>query len=107
MTAALERLFRTYLHQDYDLRYASVAEALRAFCKEATLAERRRAIAEIDALMAAHSDDAQLYRALRERGFAFYPPREGETTAAWLQRARSALSRNVEDAEEDCDGERA
>jgi len=103
MTSALERLFRTYLHQDYDLRYASVARALGAFCDESTAAERRQAIAEIDEMLAAHPDDAELHAALRERGFAFYPPRDGETTASWLRRTRTQLLRHVEDAEEDGD----
>jgi len=107
MRQPLERLFRTYLHQDYDLRYASVAQALRAFCDESAPLERRRVIAEIDALLDAHPDDAALYAALRERGFVFYPPREGETTRAWLRRARAQLLPDLEDAKEDGDRERA
>ncbi|MGH7660115.1 MAG: contact-dependent growth inhibition system immunity protein [Vulcanimicrobiaceae bacterium] len=91
MSSPLAALLRGYLHQDYDLRYASVEDALRAFREESTPHERRRVIAEIDTLLAAHSDDAALYAALRERGFVFYPPREGATTAAWLQRAKALL----------------
>lgn len=91
MNAPLARLFRTYLHQDYDLCYSCVEEALNAYRNESTPDERRATIAEIDALLAAHPDDAALYEALRARGFAFYPPRDGETTAAWLRRARTIL----------------
>ena len=89
--SALSTLFRTYLHQDYDLRYTTVADALAGFRADATAAERGRIVEEIDELLAAHPDDAQLYRALRARGFIFYPPREGETTADWLRRARAAV----------------
>ena len=97
----LARLFRTYLHQDYDLRYASVEDALRAFRREATAAERARVVAEIASLLASYPDDGDLYGALRERGFVFYPPRDGETTRAWLSRAREIL--DVKDPEEDRD----
>ena len=107
MSSALERLFRTYLHQDYDLRYSSVVQALRAFRAESDAAEVRRAIAEIDALLAAHPVDAQLHAQLRERGFIFYPPRDGETTQSWLRRAREQLLRDLEDPEEDRDRDRA
>lgn len=91
MNSALAALFRGYLHQDYDLRYASVEEAIRAFRDESSPHERRRVVAEIETLLAAHPDDGALYAALRERGFVFYPPRDGETTAAWLQRAKALL----------------
>jgi hypothetical protein len=91
MTSPLAALFRGYLHQDYDLRYATPEDALRAFCDESSPHERRCVIAEIDGLLAAHADDAPLYAALRERGFVFYPPRDGETTRAWLQRAKALL----------------
>lgn len=91
MTSPLATLFRAYLHQDYDLRYATVEDAIRAFRDESSPHERQRVVAEIDALLAAHRDDAALYAALRERGFVFYPPRDGETSAAWLQRAKALL----------------
>jgi hypothetical protein len=91
MNSPLAVLFRSYLHQDFDLRYACVEDALHAFRDEATPQERRRVVAEIDSLLAAHPDDAALYGALRERGFVLYPPRDGETSASWLRRARSAL----------------
>lgn len=93
MNSPLTALFRTYLHQDYDLRYATVEDAIRAFRDESPPSERRRVIAEIDALLAAHPDDVALYAALRERGFVFYPPRDGETTAAWLGRAKAIIRR--------------
>ena len=91
MSSPLAALFRAYLHQDYDLRYASVEDAVRAYRDESSPQERRRVIAEIDSLLAAHPDDAALYAELRQRGFVFYPPREGETSAAWLQRAKALL----------------
>lgn len=100
----LERLLRTYLHQDYDLRYRSVEDALRAFRADATAAERAEVLAEIDVLLASFPQDRDLYAQLRSRGFIFYPPRDGETTRAWLQSARALLeapSTDVEDAEED------
>lgn len=98
----LSRLLRTYLHQDYDLRYPDVATALRAYRAQTPPAERRRVLDEIASLLAACKDDGALYRELRSRGFIFYPPREGETTRAWLVRARALL--DVEDAEEDGNG---
>lgn len=91
MTSPLTAFFRAYLHQDYDLHYASVEDAIRAYRDDSSPQERRRVIAEIDSLLAAHPGDAALYAALRERGFVFYPPREGETTAAWLERAKALL----------------
>ena len=96
----LATLFHAYLHQDYDLSYPSVEAAIRAFRDEASGNELRRAIAEIDALLDVNADDDALYRALRARGFIFYPPREGETARAWLVRARAILV-DVKDAEED------
>jgi hypothetical protein len=91
MNSPLAALFRGYLHQDYDLRYASVDDAIQAFRDESSSRERRGVVAEIDALLAAHPDDAALHAALRERGFIFYPPSDGETTAAWLQRVKALL----------------
>ena len=88
----LEKLLRTYLHQDYDLRYPSVEAALRAFREEATPSENDAALAEIDALLAAYPQDRGLYEQLRRRGFIFYPPRDGETTRSWLSRARAVLA---------------
>lgn len=87
----LEKLLRGYLHQDYDLNYGSIDRALIAFRDDATEEENRRTIAEIDALLAAYPHDRELYEQLRSRGFIFYPPRDGETTRSWLQRARAAL----------------
>lgn len=87
----LEKLLRTYLHQDYDLRYGSVEQALSAFRVDATPDEQRGVIAEIDALLAGCAQDRELYEQLRIRGFIFYPPRDGETTRAWLLRARALL----------------
>ena len=91
MSSPLAALFRAYLHQDYDLRYENIEEAIRAYRDESSPQERRRVVAEIDSLLAAHPDDAALYVALRERGFVFYPPRDGETNAAWLERAKALL----------------
>ena len=88
----LEQLLRTYLHQDYDLRYSSVEAALRAFREEATPNEKHAAVEEIDALLASYPQDRALYEQLRRRGFIFYPPRDGETTRSWLERARNVLS---------------
>lgn len=99
--SALARLFHGYLHQDYDLRYPDVAAALRAYRIETPSPERHRLQAEIESLLAAHPDDDGLYRALRARGFIFYPPREGESTRDWLLRARALL--DVEDSEEERD----
>jgi hypothetical protein len=87
----LEKLLRTYLHQDYDLRYPSVEAALRAFREDSTPNECRAAVAEIDELLAAYPEDRVLYEQLRRRGFIFYPPRDGETTRSWLERARNVL----------------
>ncbi len=98
----LERLFRTYLHQDYDLSYPSVEAAIRAYRGQSTRPDIARTVAEIDGLLDAKQGDDQLYRELRARGFIFYPPRDGETARAWLLRARKLLT-DVEDPEEDHD----
>ena len=97
----LANLLRSYLHQDYDLEYAGIEDALRAYRREAGADERRRVLDEIAMLLETHADDAGLHRALRARGFIFYPPRTGETTRAWLLRASRLL--DVEDAEKDGD----
>jgi len=102
LDSPLARLLRAYLHEDYDLRYDGVQAALRAYSREVSPEERRRALAEIATLLAAYSSDEALYGELRKRGFIFYPPRDGETTRAWLMRAFETL--DVKDAEEDCDG---
>jgi hypothetical protein len=96
----LATLFRAYLHQDYDLSYRSVEAAIRAYRLEAPQSDVRCAVAEIDTLLREDSSDDTLYRELRARGFIFYPPREGETARAWLERARRILV-DVEDTEED------
>lgn len=101
----LATLFRAYLHQDYDLSYPSVEAAIRAYRAQSSRVDVASAIAEIDALLGATLDDDRLYRELRDRGFIFYPPRDGETARAWLVRARALLA-DVEDAEKDHDGER-
>ena len=98
----LADLLRTYLHQDYDLRYRTVEDALLAFRREATAAERAGVLEEIADLLETHPIDDDLYRELRARGFIFYPPRDGETTRAWLTRVRALL--DVKDPEEDGDG---
>jgi hypothetical protein len=97
----LATLFRAYLHQDYDLSYRSVEAAIRAYRDEASASDVRRTVAEIDALLREAGSDDKLYRELRARGFIFYPPREGETARAWLERARQILV-DVEETEEDC-----
>jgi hypothetical protein len=96
----LTTLFRAYLHQDYDLSYRSIEAAIRAFRIETPPSDVRRAVAEIEALLRENAGDDTLYRELRARGFIFYPPREGETARAWLERARQLLV-DVEDTEED------
>jgi hypothetical protein len=90
-SSPLALVLRTYVHQDYDLRYSSVEAALRAFRDEASPAERRAVLDEIDALLARCPDDAALYAEMRKRGFVFYPPADGETTRAWLLRARGII----------------
>jgi hypothetical protein len=102
MTSELKTLFGAYLHQDYDLQFPSVAAAIRAYRDDASRAARERALAEIDSLLTGTNSDDELYRALRERGFGFFPPRDGETSAAWLRRTRALLA-DVEDTEEDGD----
>ena len=97
----LARLLRGWLHQDYDLRYPDVPSALRAYRAQTPAQERRRVLVEIAALLAANAGDDALYRELRERGFIFYPPRDGERTRDWLLRARALL--DMEDAEEERD----
>ncbi|HTX02913.1 MAG TPA: contact-dependent growth inhibition system immunity protein [Candidatus Acidoferrales bacterium] len=87
----LATLFRAYLHQDYDLSYASVEAAIRAFAVQSPSRDVTDAVAEIDALLNECQSDDQLYRELRARGFIFYPPRDGETARAWLMRARTVL----------------
>ena len=87
----LTKLFRTYLHQDYDLSYRSVEDAIRAYRAQAPKNEVASTVAEIDALFASKLSDDGLYRELRSRGFIFYPPRDGETAHAWLSRARALL----------------
>jgi hypothetical protein len=96
----LATLFRAYLHQDYDLSYRSVEAAIRAYRDETSPSDVRRTVAEIDALLRDNASDDALYRELRARGFIFYPPRQGETARAWLERARQILV-DVEDTEED------
>lgn len=97
----LTTLFRAYLHQDYDLSYGSVEAAIRAYRAQNPAEDVRRTVAEIDRLLRANANDDELYRELRKRGFIFYPPRDGETARAWLERARRIL--DVEDAKEQDD----
>ncbi|MGH7715770.1 MAG: contact-dependent growth inhibition system immunity protein [Vulcanimicrobiaceae bacterium] len=97
----LTALFRAYLHQDYDLSYGSVEAAICAYRAQSSAEEIRQTVAEIDRLLRANANDDMLYRELRARGFIFYPPRDGETARAWLQRARCIL--DVEDAKEQDD----
>ena len=92
LQSPLARMLRSYLHQDFDLRYPDVTAALRAYARETAPEERSRALSEIDSLLCAHADDADLLAALRRRGFIFYPPRDGETTRSWLRRARSVIA---------------
>ena len=87
----LAQLFGAYLHQDYDLTYGSQAAAIRAFRDESTPTQRTAATREIDALLDGFRDDDALARELRTLGFGFYPPRDGETTADWLRRARAII----------------
>jgi hypothetical protein len=98
----LATLFRTYLHQDYDLSYPSVAAAIRAYRGQSAPRDVAHALEEIDALLNAKLNDDQLYRELRTQGFIFYPPRDGETARAWLLRARALLV-DAEDPKEDHD----
>lgn len=98
----LATLFRSYLHQDYDLSYPSVEAAILAYRAQSAPRELAGTVAEIDALLGAKLSDDQLYRELRARGFIFYPPRDGETARAWLVRTRTILV-DAEDPEEDHD----
>lgn len=98
----LTTLFRTYLHQDYDLSYPSVEAAIRAYRAQSTPSDVARTVGEVDALLDAHPSDDHLYRELRARGFIFYPRRDGETARAWLLRARALLV-DAEDPEEEHD----
>jgi len=94
----LAALFGAYLHQDFDLAYGSQAAAIRAYRDESTPAQVRAALGEIDALLDAFgcADDDALARELRALGFGFYPPRDGETTAQWLRRARAIIASRCE-----------
>jgi hypothetical protein len=98
----LATLFRTYLHQDYDLSYRSVEDAIRAYRAQSPKPDVARSVAEIDSLLAAKLSDDRLYHELRARGFIFYPPRDGETAHTWLERARALLV-DAEDPEEQHD----
>lgn len=79
------RQLGAYLHQDWDLDYGGVWDAVRAFKRDASDDDLRAAIAQAEELRAAGLDEEEFRRAVVDRlGVEYWPPGDGLTFQAWL-----------------------
>jgi hypothetical protein len=85
---ALTHFLLSYLHPDWDLDYADEQDAIADFM--ASEPESSVLVAEIDALLAQHPTQAELYNLFVADIRSTYFPDEAEITAAgWLAWVRS------------------
>ena len=79
------RQLGAYLHQDWDLDYDGVWDAVRAFKADASADDLRAAIAQTEELRDAGLDEEQLRRTVvDELGVEYWPPGDDLTFQAWL-----------------------
>lgn len=89
----LDVLLGGYLHQDWDLDYATADEAVLAFARDAptkvsrACTELARLILVINGMTGQEAMDFLM----REFGLYYYPPVRGETYAEWLRRIQRLL----------------
>jgi hypothetical protein len=79
-----------YLHQDFDLEFASPDEALRAASLEAS-EQIERALAEIDTLLKSGLAHRELERIVERLTSGYARELDGWDARAWLTHARAIL----------------
>jgi len=84
----LQRVFTGYLHEDFIEEYGTPADALRAFTRDASDAERQRFRAEVRRFLeiTAPLDLAKLRTLLGRLGARWTPPSR-DAVIAWLSAA--------------------
>lgn len=90
---ALTELVAGYLNQDWPLDYATVWDAVRAFCDEEPPTVVAQARNQALQLLRSVDSEEELKRVLvDELGSGYWPPGENLTFREWLERVVSALS---------------
>ena len=93
----LHRLFAAYVNQDWDAYGPKPEDAVLAYAKDATKAERAETVAEIERLLAstktarAAAAERSLDAVLDELHCGYDPKAHRLTTAAWLDRVAGLL----------------
>jgi hypothetical protein len=85
----LLQVFGGYLHQDFDLDYASPDEALRAAGREYN--DIPAAVNEIDRMLEGALDDRQLLDDVERLTAGYSPELDGWQIRPWLDHARDIL----------------
>ncbi|MBV8195895.1 MAG: hypothetical protein JOY80_10250 [Candidatus Dormibacteraeota bacterium] len=89
---ALGRLCGAYFHQDWHEEYATTAQAVDAFLRDAPPSLRTAVTGDIDRLLQLQLDDDELGRVLRDGLDCNYVPSIDEVTnEQWLTQLRSLL----------------
>ena len=89
----LHRLFAAYVNQDWDTYGPVPEDAVAAYVRDATKAERAATVVEIRALLAASPATKVLDVVLDELHCGYDPRAHGVSTARWLARIAALLER--------------
>ncbi|HVM17614.1 MAG TPA: contact-dependent growth inhibition system immunity protein [Gaiellaceae bacterium] len=91
----LFQVFGGYLHQDFDLEFASPDEALLAAAAGQGSEQVGDAVREIDSLLESDLDDSQLHAIVERLTAGYAPELDAWEARAWLAHARRLLLREV------------
>lgn len=90
----IKNMFSAYLGQDFDLDFGSADEAIFAFSSHADHVDKKRALAELDALLSANLDEEQLKEMIfNGLGCCYFYPAEWGGGAVWLRHVSSLLKK--------------
>lgn len=77
-------MFSAYLHQDFDLEFGNVDEAISAFALHASDSKKKRALVELDMLLSSGLNEGQLREIIDGLGCCYFYAGEWRDGVSWL-----------------------
>lgn len=87
----LGQFFGGYLHEDWPVEYPGAWAAVQAYVSETTLESRAAAKEELSTLLYNSDSEEQLRAAVERVLLSYYPPGDGMTYRAWLEKVERYL----------------
>lgn len=103
MYESLDKFFKTYLHQDWDLVSGTPEASMAQYVRDGDAKDARQIIDDIDAVLALQLQDAALVRLIEAMGPSIHLPTLDVSALQWLEGLRrvavtEALRRGVRES---------